>query len=300
MHPGFHESFGPSGLAALLKDSKVVEDGPGEPLEALEQPDILVGGGEEGSLQDNFKRFRKKRQADKREAQKAVELANSARASPQYKQTVRKLFIETAKKYLGAPYAQRYHDPVSCECEGCTEREEQLFHAPPFLDCCALVRRCVADLQEHFGFKLGRGNQAYQFDTLPVRVQSVAELEPGDLIFYEGKYYSTSAKQQLHDIVHVEIFTGGESGEAVIGSRERFKWVKEYESYRIDNSARWKLIAYHFAKIDTWLEGTLQSFCSEHTWEPANMAEAHRLRDAPTKSIFTADTENEAASDDDC
>jgi hypothetical protein len=32
------------------------------------------------------------------------------------------------------------------------------------------LQRAVRDLQEEFGFVLGRGNQAYQFDTLPTRL----------------------------------------------------------------------------------------------------------------------------------
>jgi len=35
-------------------------------------------------------------------------------------------------------------------------------NAPLFLDCCALVRQCVNDLKEEFGFTLGPWNQAYQ------------------------------------------------------------------------------------------------------------------------------------------
>lgn len=32
--------------------------------------------------------------------------------------------------------------------------------------------------------------QAYQFDTLPIRVESINSLVPGDLIFYSGEYTS--------------------------------------------------------------------------------------------------------------
>lgn len=44
-------------------------------------------------------------------------------------------------------------------------------------------------------------------------------MRPGDLIFYSGKYYNTEAAAQKHDIVHVEIFTGGPTGEQTIGAR---------------------------------------------------------------------------------
>jgi hypothetical protein len=47
---------------------------------------------------------------------------------------------------------------------------------PLFLDCCALVRRCVKDLRMDFGFQLKGGNQAYQFDTLPIRVESITDV----------------------------------------------------------------------------------------------------------------------------
>ncbi len=46
------------------------------------------------------------------------------------------------------PYARRYHGPDS-----------PYFDAPLFLDCCGLVRRVMDDLQEDFGFRLGRWNQ---------------------------------------------------------------------------------------------------------------------------------------------
>ena len=47
---------------------------------------------------------------------------------------------------------------------------------PLFLDCCALVRRCVKDLRMDFGFQLKGGNQAYQFDTLPMRVDNITDV----------------------------------------------------------------------------------------------------------------------------
>jgi hypothetical protein len=62
--------------------------------------------------------------------------------------------------------------------------------------------------------RLGRGNQAYQFDTLPIRVGGVEELRPGDLVFYQATFTQGSgSKAQLHDMVHVEVFVGGQSGE---------------------------------------------------------------------------------------
>jgi len=69
------------------------------------------------------------------------------RKDPVFKQKLREKFVETAKKYFGVPYAQRYHQPG-----------EELYNAPIFLDCCALVRQVVYDLREDFGFYLDRWN----------------------------------------------------------------------------------------------------------------------------------------------
>jgi hypothetical protein len=91
--------------------------------------------------------------------------------------------------------------------------------SPMFLDCCGLVRRCLWDLSDDFGFKLGGGNQGYQYDTLPIRKASHHELEHGDLIFYSATYHNPRMKRPPHDMVHVEIFIGGETGEATIGMR---------------------------------------------------------------------------------
>ena len=55
-------------------------------------------------------------------------------------------------------------------------------------------------------------NQAYQYDTLPIDLK-FEEMQPGDLIFYSGIYFNTKCRQQKHNMVHVEVFTGGETGE---------------------------------------------------------------------------------------
>ena len=105
------------------------------------------------------------------------------------------------------PYARRYHK------EG-----EPLYDAPLFLDCCALVRQVIYDLREDFGFKLDRWNQAYQFDTLPVDIP-FEEMKPGDLVFYSAIYFNKKSRAQKHNMVHVEVFTGGETGTQSIGAR---------------------------------------------------------------------------------
>ena len=60
-----------------------------------------------------------------------------------------------------------------------------MYRAPLFLDCCALITKAVNDLSDDFGFKIDDYNQGYQFDTLPIVVEP-GELQPGDIIFYEG------------------------------------------------------------------------------------------------------------------
>lgn len=92
------------------------------------------------------------------------------------------------------------------------------------------MRRCQRDLAKEFGFEIGRGNQSYQYDTLPEEL-SQEEMLPGDLVFYSATYYDPS-HSKIHDMVHVEIFTGkGANGEGTIGSR-RGDVVSEHETYR--------------------------------------------------------------------
>jgi len=212
-----------------------------------------------------------------------------------FREELRRRFVLQCKKYLGVPYAQRYHAEENCACDGCKAAGRNMYHDELFLDCCALVRRAVADLSTNFGFKLGPGNQAYQLDTLPVRKSSVSELEPGDLVFYYGKYYSPTAKPQPGDVVHVEVYLGDELGtgpESVIGSRFGKERVTLYDSYQFV-SKKWELLGYEFASIDTWLDGTLQNFNEERTWAAGRPVSASdRARAGGKYSLFAADAQN--------
>eukprot|EP00976_Prorocentrum_cordatum_P091743 1188645-Prorocentrum_minimum.AAC.4 len=163
-------------------------------------------------------------QVQLKEDAKIKRQAAARRNNPRFKAELRRLFVQKARSYLGVPYAKRsvyanlssytktpeggstsngcvfrFHDPEHCTCEGCDEKGDGPERAEQVGS-----RRCVADLKDQFGFKLGGGNQCYQFDTLPVRVDSIDQLEYGDLIFYEGKYYDKNAKVQKHDMVHGE------------------------------------------------------------------------------------------------
>ncbi|GIL75595.1 hypothetical protein Vretifemale_5344 [Volvox reticuliferus] len=84
-------------------------------------------------------------------------------------------------------------------------------------------------------------------------------------------------------MTHVEVFVGGPSGEATIGSRERYKWVMEYDSYRFE-SQRWKLLACHFCSIDTWLDGLCHPQNPE-LWQPRRrMKQQQRQQPGSTSS----------------
>jgi hypothetical protein len=66
-------------------------------------------------------------------------------------------------------------------------------------------------------------------------------------------------------MVHVEIFLGGETGEATIGARFQKGFVQIFPSYKFD-SKLWSLKQFHFCSLDTWLDGICRSHCSEHPW----------------------------------
>lgn len=170
--------------------------------------------------------------------------------SAEGKQRLRASFIAQARTYRGVPYAKN-----NCRPEDA--------NADLFLDCCGLIRQVLRDMAGEFGFEIGPGNQAYQFDCLP-EARTLEALEPGDLVFYSGTYFNP-ASSQAHDITHVEIFTGGTS---TIGSRSG-QVVSEHATFRFpgDQCAKYHSVQYKFRSIDTWLGGVCQSFCKEHSWD---------------------------------
>lgn len=155
-----------------------------------------------------------------------------------------------------------------------------MYDSPLFLDCCALVRQVVYDLREEFGFQLDRWNQGYQVDTLPIDLKE-EEMKPGDLVFYSATYYKKKLRRQKHDMVHVEIFMGGETGEQSIGARWQKGVVQLFDSYKF-KSTSYHSIKFHYKSIDTWLEGICRSWCNEHSWKSSNLLWAPNK-----KSIFT-------------
>ena len=71
-------------------------------------------------------------------------------------------------------------------------------------------------------------------------------------------------------MVHVEIWTGGETGEQSIGARWQRGVVQYFDSYKF-NSTSYHSMKYHFKSIDTWLEGICKSHCKEHAWSSSNL-----------------------------
>ena len=251
------------------------------------QPDPDAGALKTPSLQESFLKFRDLRKKERQILKLARngEYNCKGERTDDYKAALREKFVNAAKKYIGVPYAERFKvddDPV----------------APLYLDCCALVRRAVMDLQDEFGIILGKWNQAYQMDTLPIVLQQ-DELKLGDLIFYEGTYNSKRSKVQKHNTVHVEIFLGGETGEATIASRFHKGRVGIFSSFKFDSTS-WTLIKHHFRSLDTWLDGECKSHCPEHSWHSDILGIEIA---AGKRSIFNDDSGDESAggdSDSDC
>ena len=168
---------------------------------------------------------------------------------------LRDRFVALAHHYVGVPYAQKYWK------EGTKEHGSSLF-----LDCCGLVRRILQDMAFDLGFVIGPWNQSYLFDTLPEDI-SFEKMKPGDLIFYRAKFYNPKkSKAQKHDMVHVEVYLGDKDYKyATIGSRQIEAKVAYHDDYRF-NSKYYKVYKHHFKSIDTWLDGTLKSFCKNCSW----------------------------------
>ena len=235
---------------------------------------VLVIGNDKVSLQDSFAKFRHQKIKERQLLQRCKQQVADGQRSMEYKSQLREKFINQAMKYLGVPYAERFKAP-----------DAEV--APLYLDCCGLIRQAVKDLQEEFGFVIGKWNQCYQMDTLPA-VLDFSALKPGDLIFYEGVYNSNRSKPQKHNNVHVEIFLGGETGEGTLGSRYHKGCVSLFPSYKF-KSTTWDLVQYHYRSIDPWLHGECVSHCPEHQWMSDVLA-IHAA--AGRRSIF--------ADDDDC
>lgn len=228
-------------------------------------------------LQAQFENFRRKRVAQLKSRKVSKKSKKINRSSQVFRDGLRHKFINQVASYIGVPYARRYISPDDPE-----------YNSPLFLDCCALVRHAVNDLKNDFGFTLGRWNQAYQYDMLGEDIPFEA-LAPGDLIFYSAKFYDPRRKIQKHNIVHIEVFIGGSTGEATIGSRSR-QHVSKHDSFRFV-SENYYDIEYHYKSIEPWLQGRLESNCSEHNW-----TDKHVCKKSKKKSVFKAESDESETS----
>lgn len=123
-------------------------------------------------------------------------------------------FVAQAKKYLGVPYAKKYYNPDS-KLKKFIDRKFSKnnnyyfplinnkkapeYNSDLFLDCCGLVRRVMRDLEKEFGFRIGPGNQAYMFDTLPKVIDDLSQVKPGDLVFISAIYYNEKSNFSLEN-----------------------------------------------------------------------------------------------------
>jgi hypothetical protein len=222
---------------------------------------LMLGGGKlEISLQEKFARFKRERQRERKIAQALASVPSVVR-SEGFRTELREKFICRIRSYMGIPYHAMYH-----------ERDSEYYNAPLYLDCCGLVRRAIQDLSHEFGFRIGRWNQNYQFDTLSSSAVSFEELVPGDLIFVEGTYFNPKSRRQKYDIVHVEVFVKGETGKQTIGARSQKGVVSVHNSYEYI-SQKYEITNYFFRSIEPWLRGELTPQHLEHwAFRDANVA----------------------------
>lgn len=81
------------------------------------------------------------------------------------------------------------------------------------------------------------------FDTLPSKVNDWEQLKPGDMVFYEAEYTKPNMRSQRFGMVHVQIYTGGKTGEE---SQETFNGVTFARMECLN-------LSWSIPKLATWL-----------------------------------------------
>lgn len=71
---------------------------------------LIVTVGNSFSLQDKFKQFKKERHEKFKYQQYLKNKKVTDRSTKEFQDALRAKFVETAKKYLGVPYAKKYHE----------------------------------------------------------------------------------------------------------------------------------------------------------------------------------------------
>mmetsp|Transcript_34552 Transcript_34552/g.107582 ORF Transcript_34552/g.107582 Transcript_34552/m.107582 type:complete len:485 (+) Transcript_34552:76-1530(+) len=187
------------------------------------------------------------------------EVAN--RRQPAHRIRLREQFVQTAKGFIGTPYAKCYHDPADARCAP----GSKLFDAPRFMDSAQLIVNAVEELKKDFGFILDVECRPYHlYQLLDQEIADASFLEPGDFIFYE--VYNRRTRSAT--IKHVEVFVSGPLGTESLGS---LPWnsttrtnnkdgVQLFKSYEMEELEGEKVVGFRFFSIRPWLEAEDVSF----------------------------------------
>ena len=112
-------------------------------------------------------------------------------------------------------------------------------------------------------------------------------MKPGDLIFYSGRYLDKRCIPQKHNLVHVEIFIGGETGEESIGARWFNGVVAPFKTFKF-KSTMYTDVEHHFRSLEPWLQGICKNCCTEHVWNDED------VNWCPSKHSIFSDYKEEA------
>ncbi|CAD7936627.1 unnamed protein product [Amoebophrya sp. A120] len=189
------------------------------------------------------------------------------------------------------PYAKRYYP---------ADEYPQDYERGDFLDCCGLLRQASADLENEWGWKLGRWNQTYQFALCPAdaSITSEKDLKPGDLIFYEATYHDAWRKAQHWNITHIEVYLGPDK--QTIGSRWKQR-VSLHDTYELGTddfpSKLWTVHKFHYRSLEPWLDSyTLPEFVIPEAYDkfpvmppPSNHKSIFYVEDLPAEDAGEED-----------
>mmetsp|Transcript_10081 Transcript_10081/g.28482 ORF Transcript_10081/g.28482 Transcript_10081/m.28482 type:complete len:501 (+) Transcript_10081:137-1639(+) len=265
----------PKILPPLGEDGELLDVSNGEEEDAIRVPDdafVLIEGAEAGIDGPLLKCL------PPEEAEKAVwqfrdalevrceELnAASVRGKPASRAALRQKLVQTAKRYIGQPYAECYHDPDDARCLPGSDLLS--FKSGSFVDNAQLICRVIYDLRADLGFVLHRNcRPAHLFDLFRSDdLTSASQLERGDLIFYQT-YNRKSGQSQ---VVHVELFAGGSTsvGSLPWSSSPRTggkDGVQLFENYDMEELEGLPITRLCFCSIRSLLEADSCSFA--HAW----------------------------------
>mmetsp|Transcript_10083 Transcript_10083/g.28494 ORF Transcript_10083/g.28494 Transcript_10083/m.28494 type:complete len:489 (+) Transcript_10083:137-1603(+) len=258
----------PKILPPLGEDGELLDVSNGEEEDAIRVPDdafVLIEGAEAGIDGPLLKCL------PPEEAEKAVwqfrdalevrceELnAASVRGKPASRAALRQKLVQTAKRYIGQPYAECYHDPDDARCLPGSE----LPASTAFVSNTQLIEYAIDQLKGDFGFTLHPNcRPTHLYRMLRSDLTGFGDLDPGDLIFYE----TFDRKSGQTRILHVEIFAGGS---ASLGS---LPWsasprtggkdgVQLFENYDMEELEGLPVTGLRFCSLRPWLEANVCSF----------------------------------------